>query len=292
MDILPLFFDLDEFCRAFEPSFRQRLLTDKVAHRERARTLSLSEVMTLLVLFQTTGFRNLKQFYCEFVTRHLRAEFPHLVSYQRFVEFEREALLPLAAYLQTRRGVCTGLSFVDSTKLIVCQNLRIPQHKQFVGLAQRGKTSTGWFYGFKLHLAVNECGDLLSWMITPGNCDDRKPLPHLARRLWGKLFGDRGYLSNPLQLFFGEQGLELITKPKKNQKNVAPLLPEDKILLRKRAIIETVFDQLKNISQIEHTRHRSFWNLLVNVFAGLIAYSWQEKKPSLRYEVKELLLAV
>lgn len=288
MDILTLFFDIDEFCKEFEPIWKEHLLADGKTHRNRTRTLSLSEVMTIMVLFHAHGYRNLKQFYLEFVSVHLTAEFPALISYARFVSLEGEALMPLAAYLQTRAGNCTGTSFVDATKLIVCENLRIPQHKQFADIARRGKTSTGWFYGFKLHLSVNDCGELLSWFVTPGNVDDRKPVPHLAKKLWGKLFGDKGYISNPLKLLLGEQNLELITKPKKNQKNAAPLLAEDKMLLRKRAIIETVIDQLKNISQIEHTRHRSFWNFLVNLLAGLVAYSWREKKPALNYNVKEL----
>lgn len=292
MDILTLFFDIDEFCKEFEPVWKQHLLAENQRRRNRERSLSLSEVMTILILFHIYGYRNLKQFYLEFVSRHLRAEFPELVSYPRFVQFEQEALIPLSAYLQTKRGTCTGVSFVDSTKLIVCENLRIPGHKQFRDLAQRGKTSTGWFFGFKLHLTVNDCGELLSWFLTPGNCDARKPVPHLAKRLWGKLFGDKGYISNPLKLLLGEQNLELITQAKKNQKNIAPLPIEDKILLRKRAIIETVIDQLKNISQIEHTRHRSFWNFLVNLLAGLIAYSWRARKPALNYNVKELLLLV
>lgn len=243
--------------------------------------------MTILVLFHISGYRNLKHFYLEFVCQHLRSEFPALVSYSRFVEFERDALIPLAAYLQTKRGSCTGISFVDSTKLAVCENLRIPQHKQFADLAKRGFTSTGWFYGFKLHLCVSERGELLSWFITPGNTDDRRVVPKLARKLWGKLFGDKGYVSNPLKLLLNEQGVEFITKLKKNMKP-EPLSAVDKILLRKRAIIETVFDQLKNISQIEHTRHRSFWNFLVNIIAGLTAYALREKKPMLNYNVKEL----
>lgn len=292
MDILTLFFDIDEFCQLFEPVWKQHLLAENEKRRNRERTLSLSEVMTILILFHTHGYRNLKQFYLEFVSVHLTTEFPDLVSYPRFLQFEQEALIPLAAYLQTRRGTCTGTSFVDATKLVACENLRIPQHRQFAEVAKRGKTSTGWFYGFKLHLTVNDCGELLSWFVTPGNVDDRKPVPHLAKRLWGKLFGDKGYISNPLKLLLIEQNLELMTKPKKNQKNVTPLLAEDKILLRKRAIIETVIDQLKNISQIEHTRHRSFWNFLVNLISGLIAYSWREKKPALSYDVKELSLLV
>lgn len=292
MDILTLFCSIDEFCKQFEPVWKQHLLAENQTRRNRERTLSLPEVMTILVLFHSYGYRNLKQFYLEFVSEHLRSEFPTLVSYPRFVQFEQEALIPLAAYLQTRRGACTGISFVDATKLIACENLRIPQHKQFAGIAARGKTSTGWFFGFKLHLTVNDGGELLSWFVTPGNTDDRQPVPHLAKRLWGKLFGDKGYISNPLKLLLGEQNLELITKAKKNQKNVARLAAADKCLLRKRAIIESVIDQLKNISQIEHTRHRSFWNFLVNLVSGLIAYSWRQKKPTLNYDVKELRLLV
>lgn len=225
--------------------------------RNRRRSLALSEVMTILILFPRSGYRTLKQFYLQFVGQYLRAEFPHLVSYQRFVEFERDALVPLSAYLQTRRGHCTGISFIDSTKLAVCENLRIPQHRQFTGLAARGKTILGWFYGFKLPLIISDRGELLSWQATPGNCDDRRPVPKLTAKLFGKLFGDLGYLSEPLKILLREQNLQLITKVKKNMKNKFLNL-SDKLLVRKRAIVETIFDQLKNISQIEHTRHRSF----------------------------------
>lgn len=289
MDILPLFFEIDEFCQWFEPLFKAHQLADGQIKRNRRRSLSLSEVMTILVLFHGSGYRNLKQFYLEFVCVHLREEFPAVVSYNRFVEFQSEALMPLAAYLQSRGGTCTGISFVDSTKLSVCQNLRIARHRQFADLAGRGKTSVGWFYGFKLHLTVSERGELLSWFITAGNVDDRRPLPGLARRLWGKLFGDKGYVSNPLKMLLKQRGIEFLTKLKKNMKQMEISLT-DKILLRKRSIIETIFDQLKNISQIEHTRHRSFWNFLVNVIAGLTAYTWREKKPTLNYNVKELAL--
>jgi hypothetical protein len=291
VDILALFFDIDEFCKLFEPIWSNHLLAENAKKRNRQRSLSLSEVMTILILFHASGYRNLKQFYLEFVCTHLCAEFPKRVCYSRFVEFERDALIPLAAYLQTRRGRCTGISFVDSTKIAVCENLRIPAHKQFAELARRGFTSTGWFYGFKLHLVVSECGELLNWFITPGNTDDRRPVPILARKLWGKLFGDKGYVSNPLKLLLDEQGVVFITKAKKNMKQ-QQISATDKILLRKRAIIETVFDQLKNISQIEHTRHRSFWNFLVNIIAGLTAYCWREKKPMLNYNVRELGLIV
>ena len=188
MNILTLFFEIDEFCKVFEPLWRQHLLAENNQRRNRERRLSLSEVMTILVLFHARGYRNLKQFYLEFVCQHLCSEFPDLVSYPRFVQFEQEALIPLAAYLQTKRGVCTGVTFVDATKLIVCQNLRIRQHKQFADLAKRSKTSTGWFFGFKLHLTVNDCGELLSWFVTPGNCDDQQTSRASGNRFVGKAF--------------------------------------------------------------------------------------------------------
>jgi Transposase DDE domain len=287
MDILRLFYDCDEFCREFLPQLRARQVAEGRGHRERETTLSLSEVMTILILFQTSGFRTLKTFYLHHVCRHLPSAFPHLVSYSRFVELEAEALLPLAAFLATHFGQCTGLSFIDSTPLRVCHNLRIRSHKVFQGVAQRGVSSTGWFYGFKVHLVINDQGDLLAALVTPGNMDDRKPVPKLARRLWGKLFGDRGYISHDLFTHLWERGVQLVTRIKKKMKNyLLPLL--DKILLRKRTLIETVNDQLKNICQLEHTRHRSLTNFVVNLLAALIAYTYQEKKPSLNFTVEEL----
>ena len=148
-----------------------------------------------------------------------------------------------------------------------------------------------WFFGFKLHLVINDRGELLSVRLTPGNTDDRRPVPELVKGLFGKLFGDKGYISQPLfDLLYGED-VQLVTKLKRGMKN--RLMPVfDKIMLRKRAIVESVMDQLKNISQIEHTRHRSVANCLVNLVAGLIAYTWREKKPSLNIRIKEQLQLV
>jgi hypothetical protein len=243
-------------------------------------TLSLSEVMTIIIHFHQSEYRHFKAYYTKHVMVHLQSEFPKLVSYNRFVELMPGALLPLCVYLHTRFGVVTGISFVDSTPLVVCHNRRINRHRVFNGLAARGKTSMGWFYGFKLHLLVNDQGELLALCLTPGNIDDRRPVPHLARKLWGKLFGDKGYISQALFEHLFEHGLQLITPIRKNMKNrLMPLM--DKLLVRKRAIIETINDQLKNLSQIEHSRHRSPTNFLVNLVAGLIAYTHQAKKPSL-----------
>ena len=198
MDMLRLFYDCDEFCRKFLPHLHASHITEGTGPRPGDSRLSVSEVMTILILFQTSGFRTLKTFYLQQVCQHLTRAFPHLGSYSRFVEWEAQALLPLAAFLPTRLGRCTGLSFIDSTPLKVCHNLRIKSHKVFKDIAQRGVSSTGWFYGFKVHLVINDCGELWAVKFTAGNVDDRKPVPILARRLWGKLFGDRGYLSSAL----------------------------------------------------------------------------------------------
>jgi transposase len=286
MSLLALFCDVDDFCLAFEQYMNRHRIGQARRKRGPKPTLSLSEVMTLIIHFHQSNYRHFKAYYTKHVMVQLRSEFPDLVSYNRFVELMPAALLPLCAYLCTRLAMATGIAFIDSTPLAVCHNRRINRHKVFAGLAARGKSSMGWFYGFKLHLIVNDQGELITFYLTPGNVDDRKPVPHMAKRLWGKLFGDKGYISQPLfdQLF--QQGVQLITPIRKNMKNrLMPLM--DKVLVRKRAIIETINDQLKNISQIAHTRHRCVDNFLVNLVAGLIAYTHQPKKPSLNLSTED-----
>ena len=246
--------------------------------------------MTILIHFHQSHYRTFKAYYTEHVQVHLSSEFPHLVSYQRFVALIPSVLVPLLAYWQSRYGVCTGISFIDSTSLEVCDPKRISQHRVFVTDAQRGKTSMGWFYGFKLHLAVNDRGELLACCLTPGNGDDRTPVPQMVKKLRGKLFGDRGYISAPLTQLLFEQGLHLITRLRKNRKNHLMHLSDNR-LLRKRAIIESILDQLKNISPIEHARHRSPTNFVVHLIAGLLAYSHQDKKPGLHLDEHALLAA-
>lgn len=199
------------------------------------------------------------------------------------------ALMPMCIYLHTRRGENTGIAFIDATSLVVCHNRRIHSHKVFQQVARRGKTSMGWFYGFKLHLVVNDRGELLAFRITPGNVDDREPVPELTQGLTGKLIGDRGYISQKLFHELWERGLQLITKIRQNMHNKLMLMV-DKLLLRKRAIIETINDQIKNIQQIEHTRHRNVVNAMVNVLAALVAYTHQPCKPSLNLSQNEFKL--
>jgi hypothetical protein len=281
VSILDLYCSLDEFWQRFAPRWHRELLASGRRQRLRQGRMAPSELMTLLLLFQQSHYRTFKAFYTEHVQQHLRAEFPRLVSYSRFVELMPSVLVPLAVYLYTQLGTCTGVSFIDSTALAVCHTARISQHRVFALDARRGKTSVGWFYGFKLHLVVNDRGELLAFCLTPGNCDDRRPVSRLVRRLFGRLFADRGYISQALaEDLFVTHGVHLITKLRSNMRNRLMHLA-DKLLLRKRALIETIIDQLKNICQIEHSRHRSSHNFLVNLLAGLTAYCRQPKKPAL-----------
>lgn len=276
-----LFCAVDDFCQQFEPWWKRELLSDGLRQRQRSRGLCLSEIMTIVIAFHQSAYRNFKAFYTQTVCQHWIADFPGLVSYGRFVEWIPDTLLPLCAYLRHCFGHCTGISFLDATSLKVCHNRRIHQHQVFADFATRGKTSVDWFFGFKLHLVVNERGELLNFTLTPGNTDDRQPVPKLLQRLMGRVFADKGYISQTLaRRLFRTVGIQLITKLRRNMKNrLMPMV--DKLLLRKRAIIESIIDQLKNISQIEHSRHRSPVNFLVNLVCGLIAYCHQPKKPSL-----------
>ena len=177
----------------------------------------------------------------------------------------------------------SGISFIDSTALKVCHNKRIRRHWVFDGLAQLGKTTMGFFLGFKLHLLINDQGGLLNYRLTAGNVDDRKPVEAMSEGLFGKLFGDKGYVSQSLFDKLMNKGIKLVTHLRKNMKRYL-MEWEDKILLRKRSLIETVNDTLKNVCQIEHSRHRSPINFLAHLIAGLIAYTRLPKKPSLKMD--------
>ena len=275
-DLVSIFVSFDDFCKEFEKEISARQLGNKTES-----ALSISEIGTILIAFHLSDYRHFKHFYLQHVSKYLINDFPYLVSYNRFIELIPSSLIYLICFLNRHcKGENTGISFVDSTSLKVCHNKRIPSHKVFQGLATRGKTSVDWFFGFKLHLIINDQGEILACQFTPGNIDDRVPVKNLAKNLTGYLFGDKGYIKQKLFEELYEQGLKLITKIKKNMKNC--LIPVfEKIMLRKRAIIESVNDFLKNICQIEHSRHRSPANAFVNMISALIAYSFLQKKPSL-----------
>lgn len=183
-------------------------------------------------------------------------------------------------------GTCTGIAYFDSTPLRVCKHQCILIHKTFKDIAERGKCYMGWFFGFKLNLIINDKGEILNFMFTPGNVDDRQPLysESFIGNVKGKLCGDKGYLGKQLFEFLFMNGIQLVTKVKNNMRN-SLMSVSDKIMLRKRALIESVNDELKNIGQIEHSRHRSFANFIANALSAIAAYCFFPKKPSISLEL-------
>jgi len=285
--VTEIFFMADEFCKVYERMVAKSTLKAAELPQKRkyhrAFTMSDAEIMVILILFHSSGYRCLKHFYLEYVSTHLCHLFPKLVSYNRFVELEKKVLFPLTLFIKkVLLGKCTGISFVDSTPLRVCRNQRIHMHKTFKGFAARGKCSMGWFFGFKLHLICNEKGELLNFMITPGDTDDRKPLEdkRFIESIYDKLVADKGYISQTLFNKLFVDGIQLITKLKSNMKG-ALMKVSDRLLLRKRAIIETVNDELKNIAQVEHSRHRSLHNFVLNTLSAIAAYCYFPKKPAI-----------
>lgn len=286
--LISIFCDADDFCKEFELEWKKVLIENQdkgligdKKRRNRKTALSLSEAITIVIMFHKTRHRTFKDYYERYVLAFLKPYFPKIISYSRFINLMKTCLFPLFVFSQGCLGECTGISFVDSTILTVCHARRINSHRVFKKMAKRGKTSTGWFYGFKLHLIINDKGEILSYMISSGNIDDRVPVPELSKDLFGKLFGDKGYISQELFLKLYEKGLNIVTRIKRNMKNKLMSLV-DKILLRSRGVIESVNNKLKYDCQIEHHRHRSPWNFLVNLVSGIVAYSYDTSKPSIQ----------
>lgn len=290
MNLIALFCSIDDFWKTFKNEWDKHLIGTGKSKRGPEPRLSIPEMLTIVILFHQSNYRTFKNFY-HFVSTYMKKDFPDLISYPRFVSLMKDLFVPLFAYLLKIRGSVTGISFVDSTAIQVCSRKRIKRNKVFKGFAKVGKTTTGWIYGFKLHLIINENGEILSFLLTLANVSDVKVLDKLSQGIFGKIFGDKGYISSTLGKKLLDRGLELFTTLRSNMKQKLMSL-KDKILIRKRALIETVNDQLKNISQIEHSRHRSVSNFLVNLLAGLAAYSHQEKKPSLNFDNRDNRLMV
>lgn len=279
--ITEIFCLVDDFCQEFEPLWQRMLIESQSKKRIRQQCLCLSELMSIAIMFHILRFRQFKAFYFQYLHLFMRVHFPNLPSYNRLVELMPQTIMPLVAFFQTIKGICTGISIVDSTPITVCDNLRIKRHKTFAGIAQRGKSSTGWFYGFKLHLIINNAGELLNIHLTAGNVDDRKAVPNLIQTIWGKLFADKGYLSTSLSDTLAATGIQLITKVRKNMK-AKKIEPFDAAILKQRSLVETVIDELKNLCQIEHTRHRSWAGFLVNLMSGIVAYCLMPNKPTIK----------
>ena len=278
-----IFCEIDDFNKQFEKIFHLRLLTAGRNIRKRAFQMTASEVMTILVYYHHSGYKTFKDYYEKHVLIHMNRDFNNLVSYTRFLELRSQVVVQLIIFLQLRAlHICTGISYIDSFPLEVCHIKRASNHKTFRGFAKKGKTSVGWFFGMKLHLVINHLGEVIACMITPGNVADNSQsvVINLTKNFTGRLFGDRGYISQPLFEALYKQGTKLITRVRKNMKNRL-LSVEEKLLLRKRGVVESVGSILKESLNLEHSRHRSLGGFFGHIITTLIAYNFREKKPSI-----------
>jgi hypothetical protein len=286
VDITALYGCLDDFCKAFADWQAHRLIPSP-ATPKRAGKRSRAEMLFIVVLFHLSPFKHFKAFYLYGIGHQHRACFGELPHYDRFVSLMPRLFVPLMGLLHSLGGEPTGLYFADSTKLAVCHNRRIHRHKVFDGLAARGKTSMGWFYGLKLHLVINHKGQVMALRITPGNTADSTVLAEITQHLAGKLYADKGYIGRELFSKLWQRGLHLITGIRRNMRNhLMPLA--DKLMRRKRFVIETVLDILKCEMGLEHSRHRSVMNAMVHILSCLVAYAFRPGKPSISLRAHQI----
>ena len=275
------FCQFDDFCQAFGPHWEARLLSQEAQPAKKRGPqagLADSEIMTILVLYHSSQFRNFRTFYEGVVLTLLRSAFPKAPCYARFIAVTKHVWVPLTVFLLTRMGRRTGLYYIDSTPLPVCHPRRINRHKVFAGLAERGKTSLGWFFGFKLHLVFNHERQIVALKLTPGNVNDTTPVPDLTQGLIGKLFGDQGYVGNDLAQRLLRRGLALMTRVRRNMKRL-PVSFLDKALLNGRNIVETIIGQIKEFSALRLPKPRSVFNAFTHITAAIVAYQINPLPP-------------
>jgi len=279
--LVSIFCEIDDFCNELDKYSQHYMLTGPTKNnRGPACGLSISEIMTILVMFQMSRFRDFKNFYISSLCFYHKHYFPKLPSYERFVNLMKRAIFPLTIFTQLKGGKKTGIYYIDSSCLPVCHIKRSKRHKTFDSIAEYGKTSVGWFFGLKLHIVTNERGELLAFKITRGSRNDSKEAVPLLKSLKGLAFGDKGYLGKKIFEELISGGLKLITRKRKNMKDKLDLSNYEKQLLNQRGIIETVFGHLKHCYQVWHTRHRSIINAMTHLVAALAAYAIEPLKLS------------
>ena len=289
MCLTSIFYYIDEYCKHFNAATKSKAIKYKLQKRSRAASLFAREIITILVYYHISGFKTFKHFYL--LSPELKSAFPTMPSYNRFIELQERVVLELGLLVKIFGSHASdGITYIDSFPLKVCHPKRIHSHKVFKGIAARGKTSVGWFFGLKLHLVVTSEGEVIDFLLTPGNIADNNAnvLTSLLSSVQGKVYGDKGYIVNKelFQMLYS-QGAHLITKLRKNMRNTFMDLT-DKLLLAKRGMIESIGSLLKTACNIEHSRYRSPKTLLLNVFSGIMAYVFRPNKPSIR---KKMVIA-
>jgi hypothetical protein len=281
--LVEVFCEVDDFCKAFEGQWKAHLIAGGNKPRGPEPGLCDSEIITLLLMLHSSGYKYLKNFYNGPLGELLRRSyFQDMPCYERFIEVQKRVFAPLMFFVLSRMGKKTGVYYIDSTALPVCHNRRIQRHKTFASYARRGKTTMGWFFGFKLHLVFNELNEIVALTLTTGNVSDTAPVPRLTKDLVGKLFGDKGYIGKKLAEELLRRGLILFTRVRKNMKSL-PISIVDKILLNGRNMAETIIGKIKAFSSLNLPKHRLPINGFLHILAAISAYQINPIKPDLAY---------
>ena len=275
-----IFCQVDDFCKEIDQYTEHGLLSGPTSNRRGPQpSLTISEIMAILIMFHHVRFRDFKTFYTGYVQRYWCRAFPQLPSYSRFISIMKQAIFPMTLFTSLNSGKRTGIYYIDSSCLPVCHPKRSQRHKTFDEIAAYGRTSVGWFFGLKLHIVINDRGELIAFKITRGNRHDSKEAPSLLKQLQGLAFGDKGYIGKKIfdELLAG--GLKLVTRKRKNMKP-EQLTEHEQQLLNQRGIVETVIGHLKHHYQVWHTRHRSILNAMTHLVTALAAYAINPLKIS------------
>jgi len=268
--IITVYYLVDNFCKIYEEWIEHRLLSTN-QQRHRIGKLSLAELMTIVIYFYLSPCKDFKNYYLYYLPHKYKSYF-NLPCYSRIVQLWPRLILPLSIILQLLRGEDTGTYFIDSTKLSICHAKRTSSNRVFGKIAKVGMSSYGWCMGFKLHLIINNKAEIIAIKITKANRADLSVLESITQKITGKIFGDKAYICKELWFKLYSRNLRMITNIRKDMKNYLLEL-EDKAMLRKRSLIESVFNILKNRMNLEHTRHRSPVNFLVHILACVTSYA-------------------
>jgi len=280
-NIEEIFYYVDEFCKSFEKWFQKTQLSSRLKRKRKRKkklNMALSEIATIVLMFHKSGYRCFKDYYLYLLRSHGN-DFRNMVCYDRFTALIRRALPALMMMLNALAGEVTEVMFMDSTPYCVCKIRRCARHKVFAGIAAKSKTSTGWFFGLKLHFLFNSNGEIVRLKVTPGNVDDRSGAKDILSDIVGKVFADRGYLGKEFFAEMFRKRVQVITRIKKNMKNILMDM-RDKLLLKKRMIVESIFSSIKSCNTFENSRHRNVDNAFCHILSALIMYQLRSDKPT------------
>ncbi len=271
--LVHMFCQIDDFCKELD-QYTEHLLPEGQQTKKRGpkQSLSLSEIMTILMMFHHVRFRDFKTYYQYYVKRFWQREFSDFPSYSRFITIMKQAIFPMTLFTCINSGQRTGIYYIDSSCLPVCHIKRSKRHKTFADIAGYGRTSVAWFFGLKLHIVINDRGELIAFKITQGQRHDNREAANLLKTLEGLAFGDKGYIGKKLFDELMQNGLKFITRKRKNMR-ADSLSGYEQQLLNQRGIVETVIGHLKHHYQIWHTRHRSVLNAMTHLITALAAYA-------------------